>query len=157
MIRKEFWEKVGGMREEFGLVADVDLWMRLSAVGDVGYVPERLIYVRALRPDYYPDVYTGKQWHWNRLVLVYRLHAANQLTNLDLNSVSGRLKWWGFRFRLNLETLKWLCYAVVKRRYDMISSSSESATDYDTWPLCGLRKAIQLLFRPKWSFVAGSE
>ena len=155
MIRRDFWERTGGMREEFGLVADVDLWMRLSAIGDVGYVPECLIYVRALRPDYYPDIYTGKQWHWNRLVLVYKLHAANQLATLDLTLLIERLKWWRFKFKLNLETVKWLGYAVVKNRHDMISSSSESATDYDMWPLRGLRRTLQLLFRSQWPPPAG--
>jgi glycosyltransferase involved in cell wall biosynthesis len=157
MLRKEHWDRVGGMREEFGLVADVDLWMRLAAIGDVGYVPERLIYVRALRPDYYPDIYTGKYWHWKRLVLLYKLYAANQLAITNLDSQMGRIKWRGFKLRLNLETLKWLAYAVVKRRYDMISSSSESTTEYDMWPLHAFRRVLQLLFRSKCPVPTGTK
>src|SRR6185312_3833181 len=29
MVRKRCWDAVSGMREEFGMLADVDLWMRL--------------------------------------------------------------------------------------------------------------------------------
>ena len=135
------------MREQFGLVADVDLWMRLSGISQVGYVPELLIQIRALRPDYYPDIYTGKKWHWKRLILVYEIHASNRRTHFALNTLKGKLQWWGFRLKLSCETTKWLCYAVVKKRRDMIVSSSESVTKYDVWPLRAFRRVLQLTFR----------
>jgi hypothetical protein len=85
------WDRVGGMREEFNLIADVDLWMRLSVVSQVGYVPEPVIYVRELRPDYYPDTYTLKRFHWSRLVLLYEIHASNRLNYLGIKTLKGRL------------------------------------------------------------------
>jgi GT2 family glycosyltransferase len=30
MIRRSSWAQLGGMREQFGLLADIDLWMRLA-------------------------------------------------------------------------------------------------------------------------------
>jgi glycosyltransferase involved in cell wall biosynthesis len=147
MIRRSCWDRVGGMREQFNLVADIDLWMRLSAVSQVGYVPERLIYVRALRPDYYPDIYTGKNWHWRRLVLVYNIYAVNRLSHFPLSTPMGRLHWWTFRLKLSCETAKWLVYAIVKRRPEIIASSNESVTDYDLLPLRAFRRMLQLMLR----------
>lgn len=146
MVRKDWWDRVGGMRREFGLVSDVDLWMRLASVSQVGYVPEHLIRVRALRPDYYPDIYTGRQWHWKRLVLVYEIHASNWRKLLAPSTLKRPFLWLGFRTKVSCETVKWLAYAIVKGRRDMISSSNESATEYDLWPLRAFRFFLQTVF-----------
>jgi GT2 family glycosyltransferase len=148
LIRKSTWERVGGMREQFGLVADVDLWMRLSQVSQVGYVAEPLIRVRAMRPEYYPDIYTGKTWHWRRHALVYEIYADNRLRTLALNTPAGRMRWWAFRFKLSSETAKWLVYGLVRKRYEIIRSSAGSVTKYDLWPLRMFRSMLQLVFRP---------
>ena len=148
MIRKTWWDKVGGIQEKYNLVADVDLWMRLAAVSQVGYVSEPLISVRALRPEYYPDIYTGKQWHWRRIVLVYEIHASNRLAFLPLNTLNGKLQWFGFRLKLSCETAKWLLYAVAKRRTDIIATSQDSVTEYDLLPLKVLRWLLQQAIRP---------
>jgi glycosyltransferase involved in cell wall biosynthesis len=149
MIRRSWWDRVGGMREEFSLVADVDLWMRLSSVSPVGYVPEPLIHPRELRPDYYPDIYTSKRFHWSRLVLIYEINATNRLNYLNLNTFKGRLQWWGFRLKLNWQSTKWLVYAVVrrKRRHEIIASSCESVTEYDLWPLRAFRHTLQFIWK----------
>jgi len=148
MIRRYWWEKLGGMREQFNLVADVDLWMRLASVSAVGYVNEPVIKPRHHRPDYYPDIYTGKRWHWSRRVLLYEIHASNRLDYLNLNTLGGRLQWWGFRLKLSCETTKWLVYAVVRKKPEMITSSHASVTQYDLWPLRVLRHILQRIFSP---------
>jgi glycosyltransferase involved in cell wall biosynthesis len=150
MIRRSMWDRIGGMREEFNLIADVDLWMRLSVVSQVGYVPEPVIYVRELRPDYYPDTYTLKRFHWSRLVLLYEIHASNRLNYLGIKTLNGRLQWWYFRLKLSYETTKWLIYAVVrkKRRYEILAYSAESVTQYDLWPLRAFRRMLQLIISP---------
>ena len=135
MIRRGAWAEVGGMREQFGLLSDVDLWMRLAMRWPVGYVSEPVIAVRHQRPSYYPDIYTGKEWNWVRQRYLYEIHAANRLVHYDLSTVPGRLRWWGFRLRLSLETAKWLTYAIVRRKTGMLVSSNESVTRYDLWPL----------------------
>lgn len=142
MIRREAWEQVGGMRTEFGLLADVDLWMRLAMRGPVGYVPEPVITVRHQRPTYYPAIYSGSQWSWERQRLLYEIHAANRLSYLDIRSIRGRIRWWGFRARLSAETFKWLIYGVVRRKSQVITDSTECATEYDLLPLRLLRAAL---------------
>lgn len=91
MIRRSCWERVGGMRQQFGLLADIGLWMRLAAVTAVGYVAEPVIAVRHARPPYYPEIYTSRFWERQRYL--YEIHASNQLAYLDLGSIVGRLKW----------------------------------------------------------------
>lgn len=143
MIRREAWGRVGGMREQFGLLGDIDLWMRLAMCWPVGYVPEPVIIVRHQRPDYYPNIYLANVWSWRRHRFLYEIHASNRLSYLNINTVLGRLQWWGFRLKLSLETTKWLVYAVVRKKHEMITSSHESVTQYDLWPLRVLRGMLQ--------------
>lgn len=148
MIRRRAWERVGGMRVQFGLLADVDLWMRLAVIGAVGYVPEPVITVRHQRPNYYPDIYKATTWSWKRQKFLYEIHATNRLDYLMPNTPLGRLRWWGFRLKLSVETAKWLAYAVVRKKRDMIISSNEAITRYDVWPLGTLRRVLQWVFVP---------
>lgn len=142
VIRRDAWELVGGMREHFDLLADVDLWMRLAMRWPAGYVREPVITVRHQRPSYYPDIYRGSSWSWRRQRLLYEIHASNRLDYLNLDTLSGRLQWWWFRLRVSRETAKWLVYAVVRNKRDMITSCHESATQYDLWPLRILRHLL---------------
>lgn len=146
MIRREAWEQVGGMREQFGLLADIDMWMRLAMRGPVGYVPEPVITLRHQRPSYYPDIYTGGAWSWRRQRFLYEIHASNRLDYLNLNTPGGRLQWWRFRLKLSYETTKWLIYAVVRKKPEMIMTSHESVTRYDLYPLRVLRGMLQRSF-----------
>lgn len=146
MIRRSAWMLAGGMRERFGMLSDVDLWMRLARTGAIGYVAEPLINVRHCRPSYYPDIYTGKNWSWPRLVLLYEIHAANRLEYLDMKTISGQARWLLFRLRVSMETLKWLGYAVVKRRTKayIAISSEESQTRYDLPGLDIVRRFLRV-------------
>lgn len=146
MVRREAWAQVGGMRGQFGLLADIDMWMRLAMRGPVGYVPEPVIVVRHQRPDYYPDIYTGSSWSWRRQRFLYDIHASNRLDYLKLNTLLGRLQWWGFRLRLSAETTKWLIYAVVRKKPAMITACHESVTRYDLWPLRVFRGMLQWIY-----------
>jgi glycosyltransferase involved in cell wall biosynthesis len=149
MVRREAWDQVGGMREQFGLLADIDMWMRLAKHWQVGYVQEPVITVRQQRPDYYPDIYSGKQWSWRRQRFLYEIHASNRLDFLNLNTLEGRLLWWGFRLKLNVETMKWLAYAIVKGKIEMITSSLESKTQYDLWPIRLFRHMLTNIYNSK--------
>lgn len=135
MIRRSTWEEIGGMREQFGMLADIDMWMRLSMLGPVGYVAEPIISVRHQRPENYPDDYKEINWSWRRQRLLYEIHAVNRLNYYNINTFSGRLEWWTFRFRLSFETAKWLIYAVVRNKKIMIRTCDGSRTPYDLWPL----------------------
>jgi glycosyltransferase involved in cell wall biosynthesis len=142
MIRRAAWQRLGGMRERFGLLADVDLWMRLARQGDVGYVHEPVITVRQERPTYYPDIY--KPIHsWERQRLLYEIHATNRLETMQAASWRERLRWLRFRCRVTAQTLYWLAYAVYKRRAPLIASSDAGATPYDLPGLGSLRRALQ--------------
>ncbi|MEK8049887.1 glycosyltransferase family A protein [Ideonella sp. DXS22W] len=147
MIRRDIWNQVGGMRLQYGLLSDVDLWMRLAARWQVGYVDERIMELRQERPEDYPDAYKATRWSWPRKRFLYEIHAQNRLDYWNLGSPVGRLKWWGFRVKLSLETAKWLSYAVVRKRPEMISESDKSATPYDLWPVRLYRSLLRALYR----------
>lgn len=146
MIRREAWVQVRGMRGQFGLLADIDMWMRFAMRGPVGYVAEPVITVRHQRPEDYPKEYKEISWSWRRQRFLYEIHATNRLDYLNLNTLFGRVQWWGFRLKLSLETMKWLTYAIVRKKPEMIMSSHESVTQYDLWPLRVYRGLLQRFF-----------
>lgn len=145
MIRKRCWDAVGGMRERFGLLADVDLWMRLLAKYDLGYVPEPLITVRQDRPQDYPEDY--KHWSWPRLKLGYEIYGTHHESFYGRASLRARAKQAVFRARVNADVLKWLGYAIVKKRRDILASSAEVANQYEYWPVAATRNLLRVLSR----------
>lgn len=149
MIRRTSWDAVGGMRPEFSLLADVDLWMRLSRTGKVGYVPEPLITVRQDRPEDYPESYKGGTWSWPRQRILCEIHATNRLETLDRTTLGGFARWQYFRLRLARETAKWLTYAVVKRRWDMIEDCDDSTTPHDPALLRLYRQLLKSVFKTR--------
>lgn len=148
MIRRSSWEDAGGMRERYNAFADVDLWMRLSRTSQVGFVAEPLIQVRIARPDYYLPIYSATKFNWHRITYVYDIHAMNRLDYLALDTVKGRLRWWRFRLKLSCETAKWLTYAVIRRKHEMLATCGESATPYDLWPVRAFRRILLCFVNP---------
>jgi glycosyltransferase involved in cell wall biosynthesis len=153
MICRSVWEQVGGMREQFGLLADIDLWMRLSMQWAVGYVPEPVIMIRHQRPDYYPDIYTGNSWSWTRKRFLYEIHAENRNAYYKENTIKNLWKRLKFRTRLSIETAKWLAYAVVRRKWHMIKTCADSITRYDQIWLRMFRYWVCFFAKP---FIANS-
>ena len=150
MIRRTAWTEVGGMHEQFGLLADVDLWMRLAMRGPVGYVSEPVITIRQQRPNYYPEIYLdGSKSFWTRQHFLYEIHAANQLTYLNLNSLSGRAQWWRFRLKLSIETSKWLIYGLVRKKNYLIQTSPLGAMQEEYFWVNWLRKGIMKYYLPE--------
>ena len=152
MIRRSSWNQIGGMRTMFGLLADVDMWMRLAALGPVGYVNEPLIAIRQDRPDVYPREYKSDSWSWSRRRYLYEIHALNRLNYYNLHSLIGRLKWLKFRIRLSIETSKWLTYAVIRKKHHIIKDAGNSETLYDMFPLIVYRKFIIFFLDVKMKF-----
>ena len=142
MIRRAAWQQAGGMREQFGLLADIDLWMRLSRQGRVGYIAEPLITVRQERPEGYPDEYKDGHWSWKRQQILYTIHAQNRLSAVSNPSLRSFISWNYFRYRLNKETVKWLLYSIIRVKSKMRSEMMDSATPYDYWWLKVFRRLI---------------
>lgn len=139
LINRKDFVSVGGMREEFGLLADVDLWMRLAKFKTVGYVAEPVIIVRQERPEYYPDIYTGKAWSWNRQRFLYEIHGKNREEYFSgMRRAYEILK---YRFRVTVDIIKWLGYAVVRNKPDMLMHSGEGACRYEL-PLTGILRFV---------------
>lgn len=141
MVRRSSWIELGGLRERFGLLADVDLWMRLAALGDVGYLEKPLITVRQRRPEGYPQDYGGEGWSWRRHRLLLEIHADNQRRFRRQEKGIPSISWYRFLFRLNVEQVKWISYGLVKRNWKMLVESEAGQTPWDFLPVCVLRSA----------------
>jgi glycosyltransferase involved in cell wall biosynthesis len=131
LIRKSCWNRVGGLREKFGSISDVDLWMRLAYEYDVAYVPEPLITIRQDRPeDAYPDEYVD--FSWDRRRRLYEIHADNLRRVLaDRSAIERRVRWWRFRLRVTLDRLRWYGYAVFKNEPELISRADRGGNSYE--------------------------
>jgi hypothetical protein len=145
LIRKDCWAEVGGMREQFGLLADIDLWMRLSARWAVGHVNEPLIMIRQERPADYPKEY--KVFSWRRQRLLYEIHGAAQRENSRGLKIVRSMLWWRFRMLVTLDVIKWLVYAVVKRRRDIVMESQDAATALEMFPSRVIRLTLLWISR----------
>ena len=72
MIRKTALDKAGLFDPDFDACSDIDMWMRLCEVGDVGYVNELLLYVRGREPGH---PYAGVNWRiFNEVIRIHRKH-----------------------------------------------------------------------------------
>ncbi len=147
MVRRSAWEAVGGLRERFSLLADIDLWMRLASRGAVGYVDEPLITVRHDRPDDYPDIYKGTSWSWRRQRILFDIHATNIGDYYQDAPIKRAWKLFVFRLCASIETAKWLAYGIIRRKRSMIETSVESETPYDQLWLRWFRRACQIAIR----------
>lgn len=127
MIRRAAWDDAGGMDERFGMLADVDLWMRLAARGAVGYVAEPVLAVHHARPADYPEAYSA--FSWDRRRTLYEIHAAN----VERRDGRGSPAWHRFRWRVTRDVLTWLGYAVVRRRPHMLATADRGRTAFE-WP-----------------------
>jgi glycosyltransferase involved in cell wall biosynthesis len=143
MFRRSCWEAVGGIREEFEYLADVDLWMRMAARWDVGYVDEPLITVQEQneRPDYYPEDYKPSSF-WPRRKLIYSIHASN-LTEYYASARWRRWsKWLKFRMCVSLETCKWLTYALIRKQSNMLLDSVKAECPWEFFPVRWYRNCL---------------
>lgn len=95
LVRRRAHEEQGLYNPEFDFVSDIELWMRLSAEGNVAYVPEPLIQVREREQGHYATN--------NALKLVRRVAAIHRLY---LPVAYQRDELARHRIRLELETAR---------------------------------------------------
>lgn len=123
LIRKKSFNHIGGIDEKFGMLADVDLWMRLASGYDVGYVNKPLIKVLENRPDNYPKDYTD--FSWKRIFILFEIHANNINRDNFPDFLIYTLKRFIFRNKVSFEIIKWHIYAFVKRKKQILISFPE--------------------------------
>lgn len=146
MIRRSCWAEIGGMREKFGLLADIDLWMRLSRNWDVAYIDKPLILMRHARPDNYPAEYALDLWSWTRQNFLYEIHAENQLSGNE-DMLLKKYKSLIYKWRVNFDIWKWIGYGVIRRKKDIIISSVKLTRQFDFFITRIMRCSILYLYK----------
>jgi GT2 family glycosyltransferase len=144
LVRHDKFDAVGGADLRFGMLADVDLWMKLAAVGDVGYVHKPLITVFHHRPPNYPPEYS--RFSWPRKVLLFAIHANNIRQGYFSGVLDYLVFWTSFRCRVSLEVIRWLAYGFLKRKWEIVSTSGDSRNPYEFWVVRGVRKVAQVIY-----------
>lgn len=143
-IRKSLYNEIGGMDEKFGMLADVDLWMRLSAKWDVGYVSEPLIKVRVERPNDYPKDYVD--FTWKRIFILFEIHSANINRSNYPNIFSYLLKRIVFKSKVNFEIIKWHIYALIKHKIFIITAYPNEGIQFELFYSIIIRAIIKRMF-----------
>jgi GT2 family glycosyltransferase len=118
LVRRRDFERVGGMDERFGLLADIDLWMKLARGAKVGYVGKPLIRVYRRHAADYPDEYVA--FTWKRWSLLFDIHAANIDRIFAPGSLARAVAMARFRAGVSLVVMKWLAYGIKKDRRDIL-------------------------------------
>lgn len=70
MVRRSVHQQLGLYDPDFGFVADVEMWMRVSLAYDIGYIAEPLIQVR----ERDTGQATGQALRWSNLDAIIRIH-----------------------------------------------------------------------------------
>jgi GT2 family glycosyltransferase len=118
LIRRDAFERCGGMDTRFGLLADIDLWMKLARGAKVGYVGKPLIRVYRRHAADYPDEYVA--FTWKRWSLLFDIHAANIDRVFPAGTLKHAVAVARFRAGVSLVVFKWLSYGIVKGRRDIL-------------------------------------
>lgn len=145
LIRKKHFDEVGGMNEKFGMLADVDLWMRLASKYDVGYVNKPLIEVLENRPANYPKDYT--EFSWNRMFILFDIHSSNINRENYPNYFNYLTKRFVFRNKVSFEIIKWHLYALLRKKYFIIKSYSFNNNNYEIFYSRFLRKILMIFVK----------
>jgi glycosyltransferase involved in cell wall biosynthesis len=94
MIRRSALERIGLFDPEFGACSDIDMWLRLCAVGDAGYANELLLYVRGRHPNH---PYAGVNWTISdEIIRIHRKH-------LRLTYSGVHYWWWKIRREVGID------------------------------------------------------
>lgn len=145
LIRKKYFDEIGCMEERFGMLADVDLWMRLSAKWDVGYVNKPLIEVLQDRPTDYPKDYT--EFSWNRIFFLFDIHSSNINRGNYPNYIHYLLKRFVFRNKVSFEIIKWYGYTIIRKKHFIIKSYSFNQNNYELFYSRFFRKIVFLFIK----------
>lgn len=144
LIRRSYLEQLNGMDEKFGMLADIDLWMRLANISNVGYVKEKLIKVINIRKPDYPKDYT--EFSWNRIFILFDIHANNIKRDNYPNYFRYLIMRFVFRNKVSLEIIKWHLYALYKNKNDIIKSYPNVGIKLELFYVKFIRSTIRLIF-----------
>lgn len=110
MIRRTALEEIGLFDPDFGACSDIDMWLRLCDVGDVGYVNELLLMVRGREPGH---PYAGA--NWNIVDEVIRAHRKH----LSITYHGGEYAYWKLRreIEIDLRLLVDFLYSIYHRQW----------------------------------------
>lgn len=118
MLRRALWERLGGFDETLPACEDYDLWLRLTAVAPVGFLPERLVTKRGGHADQLSRVTPALDRYRIRALekaLATCLPVGCRRAVLEQLAAKCRIVAQGARKRQNAE--RWACYAGKEEAY----------------------------------------
>ena len=118
MMRRRLWERLGGFDESLPACEDYDLWLRLTAVTPVGFLPDRLVTKRGGHADQLSRITPALDRYRIRALekaLATRLPAEHRRAVLEQLVSKCRIVAQGARKRQHAD--RWACYAAKEEAY----------------------------------------
>ena len=118
MMRRGLWERLGGFDESLPACEDYDLWLRLTAVTPVGFLPDRLVTKRGGHADQLSRTTPALDRYRIRALekaLATRLSAEHRRAVLEQLVAKCRIVAQGARKRQHAD--RWGCYTAKEQAY----------------------------------------
>ncbi|MDE0206185.1 MAG: glycosyltransferase family 2 protein, partial [Candidatus Tectomicrobia bacterium] len=118
MMRRGLWDRLGGFDESLPACEDYDLWLRLTSLEPVGFIPQRLVTKRGGHADQLSRVTPALDRYRIRALekaLATCLPAGHRRAVLEQLAAKCRIVAQGARKRQNAE--RWACYAAKEEAY----------------------------------------
>lgn len=118
MMRRALWDRLGGFDESLPACEDYDLWLRLTAVAPVGFLPERLVVKRGGHADQLScitPVLDRYRIQALEKALTMPLPAAHRRAVLEQLVAKCRIVAQGARKRHHTD--RWACYDAKEQQY----------------------------------------
>ena len=118
MLRRTLWDRLGGFDENLPACEDYDLWLRLTAVVPVGFLPERLVIKRGGHADQLSRTTPALDRYRIRSLekaLTMSLPAAHRRAVLEQLVAKCRIVAQGARKRHHTD--RWACYNAKEQQY----------------------------------------
>jgi glycosyltransferase involved in cell wall biosynthesis len=119
MVRRDAYALVGKYREDLGLPADMDMWVRLALVGDVTYIAEPFVATPVRQPADY--TFQARWADVQALARIQRINWSRAYAASPLRLLAGHI--W-CPLRRDAGYMSFLARAMVKRDGDLLAQSA---------------------------------
>ena len=118
MMRRGLWERFGGFDEGLPACEDYDLWLRLTAVAPVGFLPERLVIKRGGHADQLSRVTPVlDRYRIKALEKALATSLAPEHRRAVLEQLVAKCRIVAQGARKRQDTERWACYAAKEEAY----------------------------------------
>lgn len=121
MIRRTAFYNIGGVKSEYGYIADIDLWIRLAKKYSVCFSNKTIITVKnEKQEDFYPEEYFPYKKFWEKKNLLYNLYLDNIDQYRKSFKIKDRILWYKYLLNVNRDIIYWVLVLIYKKKTSIL-------------------------------------